>query len=71
MHPEEKLFENVSYKCPHCGDLFELQRKMYDHIKDEHPGTLLTFRHEELGPALAGPYNGTLTKIVTLSWYQI
>jgi uncharacterized C2H2 Zn-finger protein len=38
MHPDEKLFENVSYKCPYCAELFNLQKKMHDHIKEAHPG---------------------------------
>jgi uncharacterized C2H2 Zn-finger protein len=37
MHPDEKLFENVSFKCPECGELFQKQKEMYNHVKENHP----------------------------------
>jgi len=37
MHPNEPLFENVSFKCGDCGLLYPQRQLLSTHIKAEHP----------------------------------
>jgi len=37
MHPNEPLFENVSFKCRDCGLLYPQRQLLSNHIKTEHP----------------------------------
>jgi len=37
MHPQEPLFENVSFKCGDCGLLFPQRPMLTAHIKETHP----------------------------------
>ena len=37
MHPNEPLFENVSFKCGDCGLLYPQRQLLSSHVKSEHP----------------------------------
>lgn len=37
MHPNQPLFESVSFKCGQCGLLFPQRQLLASHVKKEHP----------------------------------